>query len=322
MRVSFLLSTMVAGALLASAGVVRAAVELVQNGGFETTSYGTRSHSFGTASGIPAAAQGVSNWTGNGGYNILWHPTTSSAPANNVSGYGVTYDKNNTSTTVLGGSLEPITQFGSQTELLSQGCGISGSCGANRFALSPTNGNTPNTGPITATSGANFVMLDADVNFRGGISQTIAAGGLITGRWYTLSFWWTATELQNALLDSPCTSPSPLIANPTCLHVAVQSSIAGNTFTTTEIVQTISHTFDPWRQVTQTFRYTGANNTQQILSFLALGGPSGKPPVALLDGVSLLDTPEPATLALLSVGLAGIMVARRPARRRMVAQAA
>ena len=163
-------------------------------------------------------------------------------------------------------------------------------------------------------------MLDADVNFRGGISQTIAAGGLITGRWYTLSFWWTATELQNALLVSPCTSPP--VVNPTCLHVAVQSSIAGNTFTTTEIVQTVSHTFTPWQQVTQTFQYTGPNSTQQTLSFLALGGPSGRPPVALLDGVSLLDTPEPATLALLSVGLAGIMVARRPARRRMVAQAA
>lgn len=304
-----------------------AAVELIQNGGFENTdaSWGASNHSFGTAANIPGVAQGVTNWTGNGGYNILWHPTTANAPSAGVSGYGVTYDQNNTSNARLTGGnagFEPLAQYTSQTEMLSQGCGVSGSCsdpGKTPFALSPTNGNTPNTGPITSTSGRNFVMMDADTGVQGGLSQSIAGANFINGHWYTLSFWWTATQLQNAVLVDPCTSPPT--ANPTCLHVSVQASIAGNTFTPAEIVQTTSHLFTPWRQVTQTFQYTGTTGANQTLSFLAVGGPNGRPPVALLDGVSLIDTPEPATLALLSVGLGGIIFARRP-RRRQTARAA
>jgi hypothetical protein len=42
---------------------------------------------------------------------------------------------------------------------------------------------------------------------------------------------------------------------------------------------------------TFTFLYTGGIST---LSFFAVGGPSGEPPLVLLDGVTLYDVPEPA----------------------------
>jgi hypothetical protein len=44
-------------------------------------------------------------------------------------------------------------------------------------------------------------------------------------------------------------------------------------------------------------------STSETLSFLAIGTPGGVPPLALLDGVSLSDIPEPASWALLVSGL-------------------
>ena len=50
------------------------------------------------------------------------------------------------------------------------------------------------------------------------------------------------------------------------------------------------------------FTYT-ATAASEVLSFLATGTPSGVPPFALLDGVTLNSVPEPGSLALLGIGL-------------------
>jgi hypothetical protein len=61
-----------------------------------------------------------------------------------------------------------------------------------------------------------------------------------------------------------------------------------------------------------------ASSTSQILSFLAVGTPTGLPPVSLLDGVSLVDStvpavPEPSSWAMLlaGVGAMGFMLRKR-----------
>jgi hypothetical protein len=54
----------------------------------------------------------------------------------------------------------------------------------------------------------------------------------------------------------------------------------------------------------QTFTFK-ADNTSDVLSFLAEGSPQGPPPFALLDGVTV--TPEPAYL-LPGLGLLALMI--------------
>ena len=69
----------------------------------------------------------------------------------------------------------------------------------------------------------------------------------------------------------------------------------------TATVTTPSHGFSPWEL--QSFTFT-ASSTSQMLSFLSTGGPSSSiPPFALLDGVSLIQAPEPGSWTLLLGGL-------------------
>jgi hypothetical protein len=66
---------------------------------------------------------------------------------------------------------------------------------------------------------------------------------------------------------------------------------------------------DTWSQQSLTFV---ATLSSELLTFLALGTPSGEPPVALLADVSLItQVPEPGTFALLAASLLGLVTASR-----------
>jgi len=67
----------------------------------------------------------------------------------------------------------------------------------------------------------------------------------------------------------------------------------------------------------ESFSYIATSSTE-VLSFLAVGTPSGVPPFALLDGVSLNanTVPEPESYTLLGIGLLGILSVRRQQRNR------
>jgi hypothetical protein len=61
-----------------------------------------------------------------------------------------------------------------------------------------------------------------------------------------------------------------------------------------------------------------ANSTSELLSFLAVGTPSGNlPPFALLDGVSLTAVPEPSNWAMMLAGFGGLGFAAVRRRRKM-----
>jgi hypothetical protein len=148
---------------------------------------------------------------------------------------------------------------------------------------------------LTASSPAGGAFIASDGNYQQGpISQTIT--GLTAGAGYYLKFWWAAA--QQRFNDGPTTEQW-------------QVSFGNSTYNTA-VVNTPDHGFVPWRQETVWFAATGPT---QLLSFLSVGGPpGGQPPYALLDGVSLTAAPEPATWALVVVGMVGATVVLR--RRR------
>ena len=53
-----------------------------------------------------------------------------------------------------------------------------------------------------------------------------------------------------------------------------------------------------------------ATSTSQVLQFLAVGTPSGAPPLVFLDGITITETPEPGALGLLGLGVLMLGVAR------------
>jgi hypothetical protein len=223
------------------------AINLVTNGNFNTTTFTTNSQ-FGTGYG----GQGVTGWTGGGGYQLYYFAgtaTTNSAASQYDNGYNTGSEK-----------LWSI--------------------------ATPPVGN------------GNFVALDADPSVGGGgsISQTLT--GLTVGEHYLLTFDWATTQLQSrsgATMDD------------------VKVSLGGQSFTTAT-VNDASQSSTPWLQ--QTFAYT-ATSTTETLTFLAQGSPSGLPPVVALDGVSVVDAPEPSSIALLGGGLAlvGFIARKRRAAR-------
>jgi hypothetical protein len=78
-----------------------------------------------------------------------------------------------------------------------------------------------------------------------------------------------------------------------------------------------NHGFSGWEQAP--FTYT-AHSSSEVLKFLATNAPTGVPPTALLDGVSLVDittpVPEPEEWAMMLVGagLVSFQVGRKQAK--------
>ena len=142
--------------------------------------------------------------------------------------------------------------------------------------------------PASSPDGGNFIAADGAFQ-TGAISQTIT--GLTRGQQYSVGFWFAGAQ-QSGFTGT--TTEQWLVS-------------LGSQTLATDILNDASHGFTGWQHVTMTFT---ADGTQDVLSFLAAGTPNGEPPFSLLDGVTM-NVPEPASMTLMSVGLAALGLVRR-----------
>ncbi len=229
------------------------AVNLITNGGFETTTNGTNKQ-IGTLVGSESKFTTLPGWY-----------TTNAATANPA--FNLVF---------AAGAGETVGA-------------------ANRFAGLVTFYGLSNTGANTfvgvSPSGGNYVAIDGGFDV-GALNQQIS--GLTVGQDYTLSFSWAVA--QQSGFEAPAGLTEKLVV-----------TLGGQTIETPTISY-VNHGFKGWFSQTMTFK---ADSASPILSFLSVGTPTGQPPFALLDGVSLQAVPEPSSCLIGALTLSSLMLRRR-----------
>jgi hypothetical protein len=143
--------------------------------------------------------------------------------------------------------------------------------------------------PASSPYGGNYIAEDGAFQVEP-VQQTV--NGLTPGQAYAVNFDWAGAQQDG-------------FNGPTTDQFAVS---LGSETEDTPITSLASHGFSGW--LPQTFVFT-ADNTSEVLSFLAIGTPQGEPPFALLDGVSLAVVPEPSPLVAMFAGVLGVLAILR-----------
>ena len=202
---------------------------------------------------------------------------------------------------VTNGSFEQATLSTSTTDKTSFHNNVSGWGGGRSLTFLNTPGEADGDlylsvyGPFAATSpdGGNFVEMDGDPRYSSAITQTIT--GLVAGHHYAVTYYQAAGQQKG--FNGATTERWDV-------KLGTQSKLSDK-------YSLVSHGVGPWEAQRAVFTATA---TSEVLSFLAVGTPNGKPPMSFLDGVSLqADVPEPATWAMM---LAGFGVVGFALRRR------
>ncbi len=168
--------------------------------------------------------------------------------------------------------------------------GASGQYGG--LSLWGTNNGGNSVIPSSSPSGGNFIGNDGAFNVAP-IYQTLS--GLTIGNDYEVSFSWAAAQQSGFTGDTT---------------EKWEVSLGGQTISTSTY-SLPSHDFSGW--MSETFTFT-ADSVNPVLSFLAIGTPSGLPPFSLLDGVSVVAVPEASTCLMGAIFCCGIALRRKRVR--------
>ena len=157
--------------------------------------------------------------------------------------------------------------------------------GAGNGGMNTWDGNAPD-------ASSNFIAADGAFLVQP-IQQTIT--GLTVGDHYALTFDWAGAQQSGY---QGATSEEWLVS-------------LGSQTQSTGVKQNAAEGFTGW--MSEEFIYT-ATSTSEVLSFLAVGTPDGQPPFSLLTDVSLMDVPEPGSVAMVAAGALGLLALRRRKR--------
>ncbi len=135
----------------------------------------------------------------------------------------------------------------------------------------------------------------------------------MVGGSYVVTFNWAASQQCCAAQYPGQVTDSWLVGFAPTVMAPTTTAANGTTIRSTNSVTPTAQTTSGWFQ--SQFAFTATASTM-VLSFLAQGSPSGQPPFSLLDGVTLVAVPEPATSAILVTGLAALFGLRRAKRRK------
>jgi hypothetical protein len=176
-------------------------------------------------------------------------------------------------------------------------------------------GNGVDNGFTGPPSGDNFLADDGSSSFQSAVSQTVS--GLVVGEKYNLNFEWAVSQLVGSFVnDTPC---------PPCETAGWQVSIGTDNYATPVITYPgkgsgqASFGFEGWFDANYVFT---ATSSSELLTFLAVGTPSGAPPLSLLSDVSVSVAPEPSTWAMMLIGFGGLGFAAYRSRCRKMPAAA
>ena len=148
-------------------------------------------------------------------------------------------------------------------------------------------GTGSNNGLTLSPNGGNFIAIDPVYQAPGSVSHSIS--GLTVGAEYAVNFSWAGAQQAGPNFNGATTE---------LFHVSLGAETHD-----TPTAHNANHGFTGWMNSTLTFTATSA---QEVLTFLADGGPSSAlPPFVLLDGVSVVAAPEPSTWVFIVTGLLG-----------------